>query len=72
MARQSVLLLNASINGLRVGFAEQLEALCGFTSKYQLSPIINREFDFTDTPEAFAYLESAEYFGKVVIRLDQA
>lgn len=69
---QSVLFLNATINGICVGSAEQLEALCGFISKHQISPIIDREFDFTETPEAFAYLESAEHFGKVVIRLDQA
>lgn len=69
---QSVLFLNASINGICVGSAEQLEALCGFISEHQISPIIDREFDFSETPEAFAYLESAEHFGKVVIRLDQA
>jgi NADPH:quinone reductase-like Zn-dependent oxidoreductase len=69
---QSVLFLNASVNGICVGSAEQLEALCAFISEHQISPIIDREFDFTETPEAFAYLAGAEHFGKVVIRLDQA
>jgi D-arabinose 1-dehydrogenase-like Zn-dependent alcohol dehydrogenase len=66
-----VLFLNASINGICVGSVEQLEALCIFMRQHQISPIIDREFDFAEVPEAFAYLAGAEHFGKVVIRLDQ-
>ena len=69
---QSILFLNASINGVCVGSAEQLTALAAFLTTHQIKPIIDREFSFAEVPEAFAYLAGAEHFGKVLIRLDQA
>lgn len=35
----------------------------------KLEPVIDRVFDLEDGPEALAYLESGEQFGKVVIRI---
>jgi NADPH:quinone reductase-like Zn-dependent oxidoreductase len=35
----------------------------------KLKPIIDKVFPFDDAPMAYRYLQSAQHFGKVVIRI---
>jgi NADPH:quinone reductase-like Zn-dependent oxidoreductase len=35
----------------------------------KLKPIIDKLFSFDDTPAAYRYLQSAQHFGKIVIRM---
>jgi len=58
---------NASINGICVGSIEHFTNLNAFLSLHQIKPIIDRVFDFNHTPNAYAYLESANHLGKIVI-----
>jgi NADPH:quinone reductase-like Zn-dependent oxidoreductase len=36
---------------------------------HRLQPVIDRVFDFDDAPAAYAHLQSAAHFGKVVVRI---
>lgn len=57
------------IAGLFVGSREMFERLNRFVDNSGLRPVIDRVFAFDETPQAFAYLQSAQHFGKVVISL---
>jgi NADPH:quinone reductase-like Zn-dependent oxidoreductase len=35
----------------------------------ELKPVVDKAFDFDAAPEAFEYLEAAQHFGKVVIKI---
>lgn len=63
---------NARIDGIYVGSRADFEAMNAFLAEKGLRPVIDRVFDFGDAPGAFAYLESGEHFGKVVIRHEGA
>ncbi len=60
---------NASINGICVGSAAQLQRLNHFMAQHTIHPVIDRVFDFEASPSAYAHLASGQHFGKVVIRL---
>ena len=34
-----------------------------------LKPVIDKVFSFEDTPAAFKHLQSAQHFGKIVIKM---
>jgi len=50
--------------GDRVGLEDVARAI----SMAGIKPVIDRVFDFETAREAFAHLDSASHFGKVVIR----
>jgi NADPH:quinone reductase-like Zn-dependent oxidoreductase len=35
----------------------------------RFKPVIDKTFDFNSAPDAYAYLKSAQHFGKVVITI---
>ena len=49
-----------------------LEFLRGLMEAGKLRPVIDREFNFTETPAALRYLEQGHARGKVIVRLDSA
>ena len=57
------------IGGLFVGSRAMFERLNRFVDSSELRPVIDRVFAFDEAPQAFAYLQSARHFGKVVINL---
>ncbi len=59
---------NARLDGIYVGSRAHFESMNQFLESKSLHPVIDRVFEFDQAPEAFAYLESAQHFGKVVIR----
>jgi NADPH:quinone reductase-like Zn-dependent oxidoreductase len=59
---------NASINGICVGSVAQFERLNGFMATHQIHPVIDQEFSLEEAPAAYAHLQSAAHFGKLVIR----
>jgi NADPH:quinone reductase-like Zn-dependent oxidoreductase len=59
---------NATVSGIYVGSRADFEAMNVFITQHRLRPIIDKVFEFKDARAAYAYLESAEHFGKVVIR----
>jgi NADPH:quinone reductase-like Zn-dependent oxidoreductase len=60
---------SASVTGIYVGSRADFEAMNEFMAKHRLKPVIDRVFAFEDAPAAFAYMDSGDHFGKVVIRL---
>ncbi len=59
-----------TIRGIYVGSREIFAAMNRAITQHKLEPVIDRVFAFDESPEAFRYLESAQHFGKIVIRLD--
>lgn len=59
---------NARLDGIYVGSRADFIAMNTFLESNPIHPAIDRIFEFDQAPEAFAYLQSAQHFGKVVIR----
>jgi NADPH:quinone reductase-like Zn-dependent oxidoreductase len=71
-SRPSILPLqfkNASIHGICVGSVQHFERLNQFLSTHRIRPVVDKTFAFDDAPAAYAHLQSASHFGKVVIDL---
>lgn len=56
-----------TVQGIYVGSQEMFQRLVAAVETSGLSPVIDRCFAFDDAPAAFAHLQSAAHFGKVVI-----
>lgn len=63
------LMLNrAVIQGITVGHRRALEDLCRAVEHYQIKPVIDEIYSFSDARTAFAHLDKGP-FGKIVIRV---
>lgn len=60
---------NIRIRGIFVGSKQQFEELLRFAEFNEIHPHIDRVFAFEEAVEALQYLESAQHFGKIVIRV---
>ncbi len=65
-----ILMKNLSVQGIYVGSRDMFEAMNKAISANNLKPVIDKVYPFAQAKEAFQYLESAQHFGKVVIRID--
>ncbi|EPQ5777146.1 zinc-dependent alcohol dehydrogenase family protein [Citrobacter koseri] len=63
-----LMLKRAVIQGITVGHRRALEDLCGAVDHYQIKPVIDKIYDFSDAIAAFTHLERGP-FGKIVIRI---
>ncbi len=59
----------ANVQGISVGSAQMFEAMNRAIAGSGLHPIIDKVFPFDEAPAAFRHLQSAQHFGKVVIRV---
>lgn len=59
---------NAGITGIFVGSRADFEALNAFLAKFKVKPVIDKVFPFAEAAAAYAYMDSGNHFGKVVIR----
>jgi NADPH:quinone reductase-like Zn-dependent oxidoreductase len=66
---QPVLFRAASLKGVFVGSRAMFEDLNRFVTAAKIRPTIDRVFSFDQAREAYAYLEAANHFGKVVIKV---
>ncbi len=57
------------LQGIYVGSVEMFEAMNRAISAHQMKPVIDRVFAFEQAREALRYMESAQHFGKIVIRV---
>ena len=60
---------NARLDGIYVGSRADFEALNAFLTQHTIRPAIDRVFPFADARAAFAHMESAVHFGKIVITI---
>jgi NADPH:quinone reductase-like Zn-dependent oxidoreductase len=65
----SIMWINATASGVYVGSRADFEAMNDFIAKHRIRPLIDRVFEFEESPEAFDYLENGDFMGKIVIRL---
>ena len=59
-----------TVRGIYVGSRAMFNAMNKAITRHQLEPVIDRVFSFDESPEAFRHLESAQHFGKIVIRAE--
>lgn len=59
-----------TLHGIYVGSRAMFEAMNRTITDHKLEPVIDRIFSFDESLEAFRHLESAQHFGKVVIRIN--
>ena len=59
---------NISVTGIFVGSRADFSDLLAFVARHRIKPVLDRCFEFADAAAAYAYMESASHFGKIVIR----
>ncbi len=64
-----ILMRQIHIAGIFVGSSVMMEAMNRAISLSHLRPVVGKVFPFSETVEAFRYLEQSRHFGKVVISL---
>lgn len=63
-----ILMKGARLHGIYVGSIEMFEAMNRAIVQNQIKPVIDRVFSFEETPDALRYMESAQHFGKIVVK----
>lgn len=58
------------IQGVACGSIEDLQDVLDAMALHSMQPVIDKVFPFAQAREAFAYLESGQHFGKVVIAMN--
>ncbi len=61
--------LGARATGIYVGSREDFESMNAFLAEHQIRPVIDRVFELEQAPEAFEYMATGSFLGKIVIRL---
>jgi len=62
--------INATASGVYVGSRADFEAMNAFISQHQIRPLIDRVFEFEEAPAAYEYMNSGDFMGKIVIRVN--
>jgi len=65
----SLMWINATASGIYVGSREDFEAMNAFISDHQIHPLIDRVFEFEQAQDAFDYMDTGSFMGKIVIRM---
>jgi NADPH:quinone reductase-like Zn-dependent oxidoreductase len=63
------LMRSIRIQGIYVGSREMFENMNRAIALHKLKPVIDRVFSFGQAKDAFAHLEGASHFGKIVIKI---
>jgi NADPH:quinone reductase-like Zn-dependent oxidoreductase len=58
-----------TLRGIYVGSRAMFAGMNAAISRHAIRPAIDRVFAFDELRQAFAHLESAGHFGKVVVRV---
>ncbi|KVL44606.1 NADPH:quinone oxidoreductase [Burkholderia cepacia] len=59
------------LQGIMVGSRAMLDDVVRVVDAKRIKPVVDRVFGFDEAPQAYAYLQSGQHFGKVVIRVAQ-
>ena len=60
---------NAELQGIYVGHREMFVRMNAFLEQQAIRPVIDRSFPFAEAASAYAHLEGASHFGKVVVEV---
>ena len=66
-----VLFKNVRLQGISIGSVRMFENMNALVEKRKIKPVIDRVYPFAQAHEAYARLESAAHFGKIVIAVEQ-
>lgn len=58
------------IAGTMMGTPKEFVEMLHFFEKYQLHPVIDKEFHLTEIAEAFRYMDQGRHIGKVVLKIN--
>jgi NADPH:quinone reductase-like Zn-dependent oxidoreductase len=64
----SLIAKNIRLQGIYVGSRVMFEAMNSAIALHTLHPVVDRVFPFSEAHSAFAYMQSGQHFGKIVIR----
>ncbi|MDH4410712.1 MAG: zinc-binding dehydrogenase, partial [Verrucomicrobiales bacterium] len=59
----------AELQGIYVGHREMFVRMNAFLEQQAIRPVIDRSFPFAEAASAYAHLEGASHFGKVVVEV---
>jgi NADPH:quinone reductase-like Zn-dependent oxidoreductase len=59
----------ANVQGISVGSTQMFEAMNRAIGVGKLKPVIDKVFGFDEAPAAYRYMQSAQHFGKIVIKV---
>ena len=59
---------SASVTGIFVGARSDFDAMNAFMTKHAIKPVIDRTFAFAEAAAAYAYMDTGNHFGKIVIK----
>jgi NADPH:quinone reductase-like Zn-dependent oxidoreductase len=62
-----MLMQQLRLQGILVGSREGFERMNRAFAAHELRPVVDRVFGFDEAPDAFAYMASAQHFGKICI-----
>ncbi|OUL25334.1 NAD(P)-dependent alcohol dehydrogenase [Nostoc sp. 106C] len=65
-----ILFKSVTLQGIYVGSRKMFEAMNQAIQQYNLQPVIDRVFPFSEAKAAYHYLKGGAHFGKVVIEID--
>jgi NADPH:quinone reductase-like Zn-dependent oxidoreductase len=64
-----IILKGVRLQGIFVGSTQMFEDMNRAIAANRMRPVVDRVFQFEETPQAYAFLESGRHFGKVCIRI---
>jgi len=64
-----LLMQQVRLQGILVGSREGFERMNRALAVHRMQPVVDRVFDFDEAPDAFAYMASAQHFGKICISI---
>jgi NADPH:quinone reductase-like Zn-dependent oxidoreductase len=56
-------------SGTKTGSRDYFEDMNRFIEEHRITPVVDREFTFDETLQAFAHMAEQRHFGKVVINV---
>jgi NADPH:quinone reductase-like Zn-dependent oxidoreductase len=65
----TILMKAIKLQGIFVGSREMFESMNAFISKNNLTPIVDKTFEFEDVKDALNNMESGSHFGKIVVKI---
>ncbi|SUZ73703.1 uncharacterized protein METZ01_LOCUS26557 [marine metagenome] len=65
-----IMFKNIHLHGITVGPREIQQQMNEFIVQHDIHPVIDREFDFEESPSAIMGIKAGNHFGKIVINMD--
>jgi NADPH:quinone reductase-like Zn-dependent oxidoreductase len=66
-----LMIMNATASGIYVGSRKDFEDMNAFISEHQIRPVIDAIFEFEQAPDAFEFMNSGSFMGKIVIHMPE-